>query len=87
MRLPASSHESPVRVIFVPHRAPIGPMNPGSVGMPLDGDVRAAWAVWDGSDFAFRRTEYDLDRAAAGWRRLGGDFGNFAAERVERGRD
>jgi diadenosine tetraphosphatase ApaH/serine/threonine PP2A family protein phosphatase len=62
-------------------------VNPGSVGMPLDGDVRAAWAVWDGSDFAFRRTEYDVERAAAGWRRLGGDFGTFAAARIERGSD
>ena len=40
-------------------------LNPGSVGMPLDGDVRAAWATWDG-DFEFRRTEYDVARAAAG---------------------
>ena len=38
-------------------------VNPGSVGMPLDGDTRAAWASWDGSDFAFHRTEYDVDRA------------------------
>ena len=63
-------------------------LNPGSVGMPLDGDVRAAWAVRrDDGEFEFRRTEYDIERAAAGWRRLGGDFGMFAAERVERGRD
>jgi predicted phosphodiesterase len=38
-------------------------VNPGSVGMPLDGDTRAAWAVWDGSDFDLRRTEYDVERA------------------------
>lgn len=62
-------------------------LNPGSVGMPLDGDVRAAWAVWDGSDFAFRRTAYDVERAAAGWRALDGDFGRLAAQRVERGSD
>ena len=53
-------------------------INPGSVGMPLDGDVRAAWATWDG-DFEFRRTEYDVAKAAAGYRSLGGDFGEFAA--------
>jgi diadenosine tetraphosphatase ApaH/serine/threonine PP2A family protein phosphatase len=46
-------------------------VNPGSVGMPLDGDTRAAWAVWDGSDFAFRRTEYDVARAIAAARELG----------------
>jgi len=44
-------------------------VNPGSVGMPLDGDVRAAWATWDG-DFAFHRTEYDVERAAAAARAL-----------------
>jgi diadenosine tetraphosphatase ApaH/serine/threonine PP2A family protein phosphatase len=61
-------------------------VNPGSVGMPLDGDVRAAWATWDG-DFEFRRTEYDVDRAAAGYRSMGGDFGEFAAARIEKGSD
>jgi predicted phosphodiesterase len=61
-------------------------VNPGSVGMPLDGDVRAAWATWDG-DFEFRRTEYDVARAAAGYRSMGGDFGEFAARRIERGSD
>ncbi len=63
-------------------------LNPGSVGMPLDGDVRAAWVVRnDDGEFEFRRTEYDIERAAAGWRKLGGDFGMFAAQRIERGRD
>ena len=61
-------------------------VNPGSVGMPLDSDVRAAWATWDG-DFEFRRTEYDVARAAAGYRSMGGDFGEFAARRIERGSD
>jgi diadenosine tetraphosphatase ApaH/serine/threonine PP2A family protein phosphatase len=61
-------------------------VNPGSVGMPLDGDVRAAWATWDG-DFVFRRTEYDVERAAAAWRSMGGDFGEFAAQRIIKGSD
>jgi len=61
-------------------------VNPGSAGMPLDGDVRAAWATWEG-DFEFRRTEYDVARAAAGYRSMGGDFGEFAARRIERGSD
>jgi diadenosine tetraphosphatase ApaH/serine/threonine PP2A family protein phosphatase len=61
-------------------------INPGSVGMPLDGDPRAAWATWDG-DFTFRRTEYDVERAAAAYRSMGGDFGEFAARRIERGSD
>lgn len=61
-------------------------VNPGSVGMPLDRDVRAAWATWDG-DFTFRRSEYDVERAAAAYRTLGGEFGEFAARRIERGSD
>ena len=61
-------------------------VNPGSVGMPLDGDVRAAWATWDG-DFAFRRTEYDVERAAAAYRSLGGEFGEFVANRILKGSD
>jgi predicted phosphodiesterase len=35
-------------------------VNPGSVGMPLDGDRRAAYAVCKGDrDFELRRVEYD----------------------------
>ena len=42
-------------------------INPGSVGQPRDGDPRAAWleldtAVWRAT---FRRTEYDIEGAAA----------------------
>jgi diadenosine tetraphosphatase ApaH/serine/threonine PP2A family protein phosphatase len=63
-------------------------LNPGSVGMPLDGDHRAAWGVRsDDGEFAFRRTEYDVERAAAAYRVMGGDFGEFAARRIERGSD
>jgi putative phosphoesterase len=63
-------------------------LNPGSVGMPLDGDRRGAWTVRDDDgEFAFRRTEYDVERAAAGYRAMGGEFGEFAAARIERGSD
>ena len=61
-------------------------VNPGSVGMPLDRDRRAAWATRDG-DFAFRRVEYDVERAAAAYRAMGGGFGEFAARRIEQGSD
>ncbi len=61
-------------------------VNPGSAGMPLDGNVRAAWATWD-SAFEFRRTEYDVARAAAGYRSLGGEFAEFMGRRIERGSD
>jgi diadenosine tetraphosphatase ApaH/serine/threonine PP2A family protein phosphatase len=61
-------------------------VNPGSVGMPLDGDVRAAWATWDG-DFVFQRTEYDFERAAAAYQAMGGEFAEFAANRILKGSD
>jgi predicted phosphodiesterase len=46
-------------------------VNPGSVGAPLDGDPRAAWAVYENGTFDFRRTDYDRERAAAQMRSLG----------------
>lgn len=61
-------------------------VNPGSVGMPLDGDTRAAWATYDG-DFTFRRTAYDVQRAADAYRAMGGGFGEMAADRILRGSD
>jgi diadenosine tetraphosphatase ApaH/serine/threonine PP2A family protein phosphatase len=61
-------------------------VNPGSVGMPLDGDVRAAWATWDG-DFTFRRAVYDFEQAATAYRSLGGTFGEMAANRILKGSD
>jgi predicted phosphodiesterase len=61
-------------------------LNPGSVGMPLDGDTRSAWATFDG-EFTFRRTEYDVERTAEAYRGMGGAFGEFAANRILRGSD
>ena len=63
-------------------------LNPGSVGMPLDGDTSAAWAVRrkDGS-FNFRRTGYDVERAVAKARELGGTWGEMVARRLTRGSD
>jgi predicted phosphodiesterase len=63
-------------------------LNPGSVGMPLDGDVRGAWAIrLDDGAFEFRRTEYDVERAAAAWRGLASPWSELAAARIERGSD
>jgi predicted phosphodiesterase len=63
-------------------------LNPGSVGMPLDGDRRGAYALrGDDGEFEFRRVEFDVERVAAAWRALGGSFGEMAAARVERGSD
>jgi predicted phosphodiesterase len=41
-------------------------VNPGSVGLPFDGDRRAAYALWQGGrDIELRRVEYDSDAYAA----------------------
>jgi diadenosine tetraphosphatase ApaH/serine/threonine PP2A family protein phosphatase len=63
-------------------------VNPGSVGMPLDGDVGAAYAVWHGGRaFEFRRVAYDNEKTAVAYERLGSPFGAMAAGRVRRGSD
>jgi diadenosine tetraphosphatase ApaH/serine/threonine PP2A family protein phosphatase len=63
-------------------------INPGSAGMPLDGDVRAAYALRDDDgEFEFRRVEYDVERAAQAWEKIAGPFGSMAARRVRRGSD
>jgi putative phosphoesterase len=41
-------------------------VNPGSVGLPFDGDPRASWAVLHGDGrVELRRVEYDLDETCA----------------------
>jgi predicted phosphodiesterase len=63
-------------------------INPGSVGMPLDGDVRAAYALRrDDGEFEFRRVEYDIERAASAWDEMPGSFGQFAGKRLRQGSD
>jgi diadenosine tetraphosphatase ApaH/serine/threonine PP2A family protein phosphatase len=63
-------------------------VNPGSVGMPLDGDVRAAYAIrHDDSEFEFRRVEYDVEKAAVAYEALHGGFGKMAAQRIRQGSD
>jgi diadenosine tetraphosphatase ApaH/serine/threonine PP2A family protein phosphatase len=63
-------------------------INPGSAGMPLDGDVRAAYALrHDDGMFEFRRVAYDVERAAQAWDRMPGSFGTFAGQRLRRGSD
>lgn len=60
-------------------------VNPGSVGMPLDGDRRAAWAlVHDDGTIELRRTEYDVARSAAALRGLGSEWAERIARRLER---
>jgi diadenosine tetraphosphatase ApaH/serine/threonine PP2A family protein phosphatase len=61
-------------------------VNPGSVGAPLDGDTRAAWALYTNGRIAFRRTEYDVGRAAAKMRTFG-EWAEPIARRIERASD
>jgi diadenosine tetraphosphatase ApaH/serine/threonine PP2A family protein phosphatase len=48
-------------------------INPGSVGQPRDGDPKAAYAIYDADQrlIEYRRTEYDIDSAAAKIRAAG----------------
>ena len=61
-------------------------VNPGSVGMPLDHDPRAAWALFEAGEIRFQRTEYDVERAAAQMRSFG-DWAEPIVFRIERGFD
>jgi diadenosine tetraphosphatase ApaH/serine/threonine PP2A family protein phosphatase len=61
-------------------------VNPGSVGMPFDGDRRAAYALWSGGDaFELRRVDYDWAGYAATLReRLGVTLGDSVETLVRR---
>jgi putative phosphoesterase len=59
-------------------------VNPGSVGMPFDGDHRAAWGlVHDDGHVEQRRSPYDHMASAAAVRERLGDAGELPARRVE----
>ena len=55
-------------------------VNPGSVGMPWDGDRRAAYAVIDGDRVERRRVEYDWEASVAAVRER---VGELPARRME----
>jgi predicted phosphodiesterase len=61
-------------------------VNPGSVGAPLDGDPRAAWALIQDGRITLQRTEYDVERAAAQMRSYG-DWAEPIVYRIEHGAD
>jgi predicted phosphodiesterase len=60
-------------------------VNPGSVGIPLDGDTRAAYAlVQENGELEHRRVEYDAAASAAALReRFDGEFAQVVARRIE----
>jgi predicted phosphodiesterase len=64
-------------------------VNPGSVGLPFDGDRRAAYALWNGgADFELRRVTYDSDGYAEQLReRLGPALGDEVETLVRRVRE
>ena len=60
-------------------------VNPGSVGMPFDGDPRAAYAlVGSDGEVELRRVGYDHERSAAAVRDRFPGFGEVVARRIER---
>ena len=63
-------------------------LNPGSVGMPFDGDPRAAYALVDEhGEVEHRRVEYDSAASAAALReRFSEPFAETVARRIEQGR-
>jgi diadenosine tetraphosphatase ApaH/serine/threonine PP2A family protein phosphatase len=63
-----------------PGPAGIELVNPGSVGMPWDGDHRAAYAVIDGDRVERRRVEYDWEASVAAVRER---VGELPARRME----
>jgi protein phosphatase len=40
-------------------------VNPGSLGLPKDGDPRASYATWEDGTFVLHRIAYDVERAVA----------------------
>ena len=61
-------------------------VNPGSVGAPLDGDTRAAWALYEDGKIHFRRTAYDVERAVAQMRSYG-EWAEPIVHRIEHASD
>jgi len=60
-------------------------VNPGSVGMPFDGDPRAAYAlIGDDGEVELRRVGYDHGSSAAAVRERFPGFGETVARRIER---
>ena len=60
-------------------------VNPGSVGMPFDGNPRASWAlVRDDGSVEHRRVHYDHATAARRLREMGRPWSAVVATRIER---
>ncbi len=60
-------------------------INVGSVGQPRDGDYRATYALFDGSQVTFRKLDYDVEKTAHKIRSVPA-LDTFLAERLLEGR-
>ena len=70
--------------VHIQYRRPVAGhdvINPGSVGMPLDGDPRAAWAIVSDGQVELRRTPYDVEAVADRVEREDGPFADMVARR------
>ncbi|HEU4973897.1 MAG TPA: metallophosphoesterase family protein [Baekduia sp.] len=62
-------------------------VNPGSVGLPWDGDTRAAYAlVGDDGDLELRRVDYDVELAAGALDAIGAPWAATTARRLRAAR-
>jgi len=83
--------EAPPRLLFghthlpfVRRRGATELVNPGSVGMPFDGDPRAAYALIDGDGTLIRRrVDYDHSASAERVRSIGAPWAEVIARRIE----
>jgi predicted phosphodiesterase len=63
-------------------------VNPGSVGLPWDGDTRAAYATLDeqSDTITLHRVDYDVDEAASALDALGAPWATATAHRIRTAR-
>jgi diadenosine tetraphosphatase ApaH/serine/threonine PP2A family protein phosphatase len=89
-----AGHSEPLQIFGHTHLAfeRTGPggirlVNPGSVGMPLDGDQRASWAILhDDGRVEHRRVAYDHERVIADLGAIGAAWADRSARRIEAAR-
>jgi predicted phosphodiesterase len=75
--------------VHIQYRRPLAGhevLNPGSVGMPLDGDPRAAWAIVSDGQVELRRISYDVEAVADRVEREDGPFAGMVARRLRTAR-
>jgi predicted phosphodiesterase len=75
--------------VHIQYRLPVAGhevVNPGSVGMPLDGDPRAAWAIISDGHVELRRVAYDVGAVADRVQRERGPFADMVARRLRTAR-